>query len=330
MPLLVLGLAASPALAQYQFAPGGTPGFSAIPRSLPGPAPVIRGEGPRQAEPKSPHLSLPAIPRGKVALALAARFGVEGAVINSGLHWRVFAPADKGTAQQILVAESRDAAPIFALDPGTYVVHAGYGLAGLAKRIILSADPVRETFAMRAGGLRLLAVVGNQALPNSKVSFDIYANSLVGGAPERLLLRNIEGGSLVLLPEGTYQIASSYGDANATVRADVNVVAGRISEATLRHRAAAVTLKLVEGPGGNALPDTAWSVVTPAGDVIKEMAGAFPSMVLQAGDYVVMARNEGRTFSREFSIEAGRDKEIEVTTKDVAANAPAPRLRRGR
>jgi hypothetical protein len=40
------------------------------------------------------------------------------------------------------------------------------------------------------------------------------------------------------------------------------------------HRAAVITLKLVSNKGGEALANTAWSVITPAGDVIKESIGA--------------------------------------------------------
>ena len=321
---VMAGLAPLPAAAQFQFAPGGTPGFSALPKAIQPNPPAARGEPSRAVEPRSPHTVIPAIPRGKVALALAARYSAEGALINSALHWRVFAATADAGGNQVLVAELRDAAPIFALDPGAYVVHAGYGLAGFAKAVSLVGEPVRETFAMQAGGLRLQAVLGDQTLPAAKVSFDVYANSLVGGGPERALMRQVEPGALVLLPEGTYQVVSAYGDANAVVRADVKVLAGRVSEAMLRHRAAAVTLKLVEGPGGSAIANTAWSVVTPAGDVIKESISAFPSMVLQEGDYVVIARNDGRSFSRTFTIEPGKDQEVEVTTKDVAPNAPAP------
>ena len=284
----------------------------------------MRGEPSRTIEPKSPHTVIPAIPRGKVALALAARFSAEGVLINSALHWRVFA-ANSGLERQP--------------DPGGRIARRRADLRARPRRLcrprrlrpgrlrqggVAGGEPVRETFALQAGGLRLQAVLGDQTLPAAKVSFDIYANSLVGGGPERLLMRQVEPGALVLLPEGTYQVVSAYGDANAVVRADVKVQAGRVSEAMLRHRAAAITLKLVEGPGGNAIANTAWSVVTPAGDVIKELIGAFPSMVLQEGDYIVIARNDGRSFSRDFTIEPGKDREIEVTTKDVAPNAPTP------
>ena len=54
---------------------------------------------------------------------------------------------------------------------------------------------------------------------------------------------------MIRLPEGTYHVVSTYGDANAIMRSDLKVESGRVTEATLNHRAATVTLKLV-GIGG--------------------------------------------------------------------------------
>ena len=62
------------------------------------------------------------------------------------------------------------------------------------------------------------------------------------------------------------------------------------------HRAAVITLKLVNNTGGEALANTQWTVLTPGGDVIKESIGAFPRIVLAEGDYHVIARNEGKTY----------------------------------
>ena len=44
---------------------------------------------------------------------------------------------------------------------------------------------------------------------------------------------------LVRLNAGIYRIVSTYGDANATVEADVTVEAGKLSEASVTHSAAA-------------------------------------------------------------------------------------------
>ena len=77
-------------------------------------------------------------------------------------------------------------------------------------------------------------------------------------------------GDVIMVPEGTYYIVSNYGDANSTVRSDIRVQAGKLTDIVVTHRAAAITLKLVGDKGGEALANTAWSVLTPGGDVIKE------------------------------------------------------------
>jgi len=64
--------------------------------------------------------------------------------------------------------------------------------------------------------------------------------------------------------------------------------------------------------GGEALANTAWSVLTPGGDVIKESIGAFPRVILAEGEYRAIARNEGKVFEREFKVSTGVDGDIEV------------------
>jgi hypothetical protein len=46
-------------------------------------------------------------------------------------------------------------------------------------------------------------------------------------------------------------------------------------------------------------------VLTPGGDVIREAIGAFPQVILAEGDYVLIARQEGQVYSRDFKVETG-------------------------
>ncbi len=125
----------------------------------------------------------------------------------------------------------------------------------------------------------------------------------------------IKAGEIVRLPEGTYHVVSSYGDSNAIQRADLRVENGKVTDATMNHRAATVTLKLVAAPGSEAFAGTAFSVLTPGGDTIREAIGAFPSVTLAEGDYVLIARHDGQVFTREFKVESGMDRDIEVVAK---------------
>ena len=129
------------------------------------------------------------------------------------------------------------------------------------------------------------------------------------------------------MPEGAYHIVSTYlagkragEDAasratNSVVNTDVRVRVGQLTEAILKHRAAQLTLKLVNAPGGEALANTSFTVLTPGGDVLREMIGAFPSIVLAEGEYVAIARNEGRTFQATFKVQSGADRDVEILAK---------------
>jgi hypothetical protein len=99
------------------------------------------------------------------------------------------------------------------------------------------------------------------------------------------------------------------------VRSDIRVQSGKLTDVVVNHRAALITLKLVSVRGGEALANTSWSVITPGGDVIKESTGAFPRIVLAEGDYRAIARNDGRTFERDFKVVAGVDGEVEVLSR---------------
>lgn len=298
--------------------------FSTAPSSgLVSPEPVTRGEvfGPRggaqwpmgkphEAQPPAPTLMVPA---GKAALALSARFGKDAAPIDGGLVWRIFSAKPDGKGKFRLVKEDTSPAPTLVLPTGAYIVHVGFGLATAVRPVTLRGPTVREQFDLPAGGLRMEGRVGDTPIPLGQISFDVFRGSQFDPAADRRpIAEHVATGSVLAVPEGTYYIVSHYGDANAVVRSDIRVQAGKLTDVTVTHRAAAITLKLVEEKGGEALANTAWSVLTPGGDVIKESIGAFPRVILSEGEYRAIARNDGRLFEREFKVVTGVDGDVEV------------------
>jgi len=282
----------------------GTPGAtitSPVPLSPPSAPPMMQ--------------ATPIVPAGHVALAVAARYGRDAPAISGGLIWRVYSAKADTTGVFRLIKEDRGAAPTFILPPGSYVVHASLGLASAAKAIQLRADTVREMFDIPAGGVRLEGRVGDVRIPPGQISFDIYPGSQFDTSARRPLAQNVITGDVVLLPEGTYYIVSNYGEANSVVRSDVRVQAAKLTDIVVTHRAAALTFKLVNDSGGEALANTQWTVLTPGGDVIKESIGAFPRVVLAEGDYHLVARNSGKTFQRDFKVITGVDGEVEVLAR---------------
>ncbi|CAH1666267.1 conserved hypothetical protein [Chelatococcus asaccharovorans] len=233
--------------------------------------------------------------------------------IRSGLIWRVYRLGSDGAPPE-LMARSNDATSHFELPPGTYMLHASYGFASAMRRITLRNTPLDETLTVNAGALKVAGTIGDIAIPVSKLTFSVYLP--VGNDAEgRLVVADAKPGDLIRLPEGSYRIVSTYGDTNAIMRSDLRVEAGKLTEATVNHRAATVTLKLVNAAGGEAFAGTAFSVLTPGGDVIREAIGAFPSLVLAEGDYVLIARHDGQVYTREFKVDSGLDKDIEIVAR---------------
>jgi hypothetical protein len=288
------------------------------------PAPPVPGAGSGSAGstlvpppmPAAPPLTqaVPMVPAGQVALYVSARYGHDAPAIGGGLIWRVFNVKPDATGMLRLIKEDRAPSPTFVLPPGNYVVHASLGMASAAKAVQLRADTVREVLDIPAGGIRIEGRVGDVRIPAGQIAFDIFTGSQFDTSDRRPIAQNVMTGDVVLLPEGTYYIVSNYGDGNAVVRSDVRVQAAKLTDIVVSHRAAVITLKLVNDPGGEALANTQWTVLTPGGDVIKESIGAFPRVVLAEGDYRAIARNEGKTFQRDFKVINGVDGEIQVLT----------------
>jgi hypothetical protein len=294
-----------------------------LPPELTSPVPVAPGTGsagpmlapPPMPQPSSPPQPVPMIPAGQVALAVSARYGRDAPAISGGVVWRVYAGKADAAGVFRLLKEDKAASPTFVLPPGNYVVHASFGLAGAAKAVQLRAETVREVFEIPAGAIRLEGRVGDVRIPTGQISFDIFTGSQFNTTERRPIAQGVMTGDVVLLPEGTYYIVSNYGDGNSVVRSDVRVQTAKLTDVVVTHRAAVITLKLVNDSRGEALANTQWTVLTPGGDVIKESIGAFPRVVLAEGDYHVIARNEGKTFQRDFKVITGVDGEIEVLAR---------------
>ena len=252
-------------------------------------------------------------PQAATTLSLTAVFAGEQKPIRSGLTWRVY--EDRSDVTQLApIAKSSAASPSIPLKPGSYIVHVAYGFASASKRVTVFSAPVVDRLTVSAGALQLAGAIGETPIPPNRLSFSIFV-PLGNNSEGRLVTANAKARELIRLPEGTYHVVSTFGESNAIMRSDLKVDSGKITEATLNHRAATVTLKLVGAAGGEAFAGTAFSVLTPGGDVIREAIGAFPSLTLAEGDYVLIARHEGQVYTREFKVESGQDRDIEVLAK---------------
>jgi hypothetical protein len=263
--------------------------------------------------------------------------------LTGGLHWRLFAARAEPDGSRPLIVESNDPQPTLTAPPGDYVVHVSLGLASASRRVSLGAEVRKERLTLNAGALRITGTLngpGSVGAPidASKLAISIYVPER-NNPQAKLVDSKARAGDIIGLPEGAYHIVSTFLDTvgigsvgvgkapggasaptptNSIVAADIKVAAGKLIDVTLRHRAATVTIKLVNAAGAEALANTSFTVLTPGGDLIRELIGAFPSLVLGAGEYVVIARHESKTYQATFEVQSGVDRDVEVVAQEGA------------
>lgn len=254
--------------------------------------------------------------RPQPGLTLEAKLIEGGPSIPKGVVWRVFANKPGSDGKLALIRESEGGTVSIPLKAGDYVVHAAYGRAGAMKQISVGGGEEHDTLVLNAGGLKLDARVGKDEAPlPNLVKFDIFSSDSANGEERSPIVPALRDDEIVRLNAGTYHIVSRYGDANAVARADIRVEAGKLTEMRMFHQAARVTLKLVSDAGGEALANTSWTVMTPAGETVFDSAGAFPDVVLSIGDYTAIAKHDNQIHERNFKVEPGLNREIEVLAK---------------
>lgn len=291
----------------------------------PGPQGQRAGAAGSPVQPASPgpNSAGPATDVKHGVIHLVATMTADGPAVRAGLQWRVFADAAAADGTHKVMAQSADPQPSFDLPNGTYIVHATFGYASTMKRITVADSGSTERLALNAGAIEVDGTLGDAAIPVDRLSLAIYVPD--HNNPEaKLVVSGAKPGQVICLPEGSYHIVSTYldtegvgsltpvSDTNSMVSADLRVQAGKVLQATVKHRAAMETLKLVNVPGGEALANTSFTILTPGGDVIRELIGAFPSLVLAEGDYVAIARHDGRTFQAEFKVQSALDRDVEI------------------
>ena len=254
-------------------------------------------------------------------IVIEAKLTNDGEPMTEGLSWRVFSPIPGADGKLPMLASSEGGSAEFHLAPGDYFVNVAFGRAGVTKKLSIPASGKvdKQVLVLDAGGFVLNAVAGNdKRISPNQLKFSVYSADASESGERKLVMSDVKPSTIVRLNAGTYHVVSEYGGVNAVVRADIQVEAGKLTEATLQHHAAQVTLKLVSEHGGEAIADTAWSVLTGAGDVVNESVSAFSTMVLADGDYTAIARNKDKVYQRNFKVASGQDTDVEVLMKDQA------------
>ena len=247
-------------------------------------------------------------------------------IAKGPIRWRVFDEKIDAQGHHPLIASSQDPQAKLTLPEGSYIVHVALDLASAVRRVTVQAPSSSERLVLNAGALRIVGTLGDKPINPAKLSISIFVPE-PGNSEAKLVLAGAKAGDLIGLPEGNYHVVSTLLDTagysgaqksgvgnktNSVVTADLKVQAGKLTDATLRHRSAVMTLKLVNDPGGEALANTSFTILTPGGDVIRELIGAFPSLVLAEGEYVAIARHDAKTYQTTFKVSSTLDRDVEV------------------
>jgi len=249
-------------------------------------------------------------------VTIGARVSEDGPFIPDGLEWRIYSIVPNERGELDLIARSSDSSASFGLAAGQYIAHVAYGRAQASDTISVQEGPNQIELILDAGGLELNAfVTGEIPIPRRWLRFTVYADNPTG-AGKKIVAQAVAPGKLLYLNSGVYSVVSHFGEVNATAKADLRVEPGQLTSATLYHKAAIVTFKLVSEPGGEAIADTSWIIKTTDGETVFQDNNAFPQTVLAQGEYILIGKLGNRVFNREFEIIPGLPREIELITED--------------
>ncbi|WP_180897588.1 hypothetical protein [Martelella soudanensis] len=260
-------------------------------------------------------------PGEKRPVKLEARLAEGGNVMRDGLFWRVFTTIPDTSGRLRLVASAEGGTKTIELSPGDYFISCAFGRASATRKVRIAHEagrPEQISFVLNAGGLMLNARLGDgKPARAGELSFSVYEDN---GDRRELVAEHIAPGSILRLRAGTYDVVSSYGTLNAETHARLKVKAGEITDAKLKVNAAEVTLKLAGETGGEALADTAWTILGASGDVLTESSNAMPTMILAEGSYTAVARNQDSLYEKTFTVSSSGAEDVELLLSRNKAN----------
>ncbi len=245
-------------------------------------------------------------------MILDAKLTDKGDSIERGMVWRIFRERQDADGKLPLIATAKGGTASFSLPAGTYLVHAAFGRAGATKRVVLSSSGAKEIFVLQAGGLKLTAESEGQAIPTKDLRFSIYELEQDEDGERKLIALNVAADRVIRLNTGTYHVLSRFGTINATVRADLEVKAGEVTDAVLQHRGANISMRLVSRTGGDPVANTSWAVLTEDGEEVFKSNSVAPSLILAEGTYEASVRNGDRNFRKSFEVKPGKNIRVEV------------------
>jgi Ca-activated chloride channel family protein len=197
----------------------------------------------------------------------------------------------------------------FVVPPGTYYVVARVGSVEARERLAVGpGDVVRRTLTL-AGGRLALATKPAGAGWGAEEPISYRVERLDSATPEVIVTSR--PAPMLALMSGRYRVVGRLGTVNARAVRDVEVRAGQIQQLVLEPQAGSLKLRLLAG-GIPVLGDVVWHIREEAGAAVWSTGQPEPSLVLQAGRYVVRAETRGKRVERTLELRAGEARILEM------------------
>ncbi len=211
----------------------------------------------------------------------------------------------------------------FPLPAGRYFVTAAYGSASANVEVeVTPAGPTHQILNLRAGILRLTAVLADGAEALSGVAYQVYDDARDAEGNRKRVTgsdHQYEASARFLLPAGRYFVTAAYGSASANV--EVEVTPAGTTQQVVNLRAGILRLTAVLAGGGEQpARGVAYEVYTAARDAEgnrkrvtrSDDSSGPPRFPLPMGRYFVTAAHSGGNGSAETTISAGRTQDVQL------------------
>jgi Ca-activated chloride channel family protein len=249
-------------------------------------------------------------PQAPPGLYLTAGLGPDSATLESPVRWRIM----KGGPDGEVVRDTRAAALVEKVPPGTYDVEARLGLASAHQSVDVKPEgPTQVRLDLNAGVLKMAARAAKTATPLPTATFTV---TQLGGDAKKAsapLWISREAQPEIVLPAGEYKVTAEDGLARQEQTVKIAAATGTTVDAMLA--TGRLELTAARGNGSDAADVAAPGVTfivyeddpdSPQGrrEVTRSAAPA-PVFTLPAGTYYVTARAPGAEVKEQLAIGAG-------------------------
>ncbi|VAV87078.1 hypothetical protein MNBD_ALPHA08-1015 [hydrothermal vent metagenome] len=233
--------------------------------------------------------------------------------------------AANGKRKRITAANQRNT---FTLAAGKYYAVAVNGKATAGQEVEVIAGKLTETTIILAAGVLQVSVLAQEGgKPQTSGSYVYIYENEKQASGKRKQITAASPRNKFTLPQGTYYVVAKIG--KATVGKTIEVVAGKLTEATIVVGVGALKVQVIPAEGGKPLKKAYITIL----EKEKQLTGKRKTITagnqrqtfkLPAGEYFIVGKIDQARVSQEITISAGKLTEIILNANAGALQVTAP------